>query len=121
MIRMTYFRFAAALTGALFLFGASSPAEAGDLASALARMTAPSVGFTGMTADIKSVSHHVHHQGHDRGVWPHDAGPAQAERHAHVGGVHYTRARAVAFAGRKVRLLPEDHRSRNTTWASSPR
>ncbi len=57
MIRMTYFRFAAALTGALFLFGASSPAEAGDLASALARMDRAAVGFTGMTADIKSVSH----------------------------------------------------------------
>ncbi len=57
MICMTNFRLAAALAGTLLPFGAIVPIEAGDLATALARMDRAAVGFTGMTADIKSVSH----------------------------------------------------------------
>lgn len=105
MIFRTHFRIPALLPGALILIGAVNQLPAGDLASTLARMDKAAVGFSGLTADIKSVSHTfiIKDTTEEAGRMTLQRPKPRDTRML----VEFTRPepRALSFAGRKVQIF----------------
>lgn len=94
----------AAIAAAILLSGLGSPLRAADMASTLARMDKAALGFTGLSADLQSVSHTfiIKDTTEESGRMTLQRPKPRQMRML----VEFTKPepRAVAFSGRKVQL-----------------